>query len=94
MEAKDAAALARNRILELFEPDGAKNIGLEEIEFDEEESIWKVTIGFSRPWNREEQPPLASIVEALSKPRLLTRDMKVVAIRDSDSQVLSVRNRE
>lgn len=51
---KEAAAIARRFVLELYRGDeqGAplQNVLLEEIEYDRHNKIWLVTIGFDRPY--------------------------------------------
>jgi len=86
MEVKQAVTLAKQHIAELFADEGAKNLGLEEVEFDESAGVWRVTIGFSRPWD-EPRNVLASLAgEGLAK-----RTYKIVNVLDSDGQVLSVK---
>lgn len=94
MDVKDAARIAKQYIGDLFEPEGARNIGLEEIEYEGSSQTWYVTIGLSRPWDREEFPSIASITEMMGTPRKLRRDMKVVSIDDASGNVISVKNRE
>ena len=87
MDVKEAARVAKQHIAELFKEEGAKNIGLEEVEFDPT-GIWKVTVGFSRPWNGQSESPFAF------PPTTRAREMKVVTLDDADGSILSVRNRE
>jgi hypothetical protein len=95
MDIKQAAAIAKSQINELFSNEGAENIGLEEIDFDEEKSVWRVTVGFSRPWDRLNENPLVSAVaDAYRLQRKRVRDMKVVTLTDADGTVVSVKNRE
>jgi hypothetical protein len=93
MEAKEAASVAKQHIAELFKDEGANHIGLEEIEFDGTTSTWRVTVGFSRPWDDINEHPYPSLT-ALGLDRKRIRDMKVVALSDTDRHVLSVKNRE
>jgi hypothetical protein len=46
---KEAVALAKAHIVDLFSDENISQIGLEEVEFDSEAREWKVTIGFARP---------------------------------------------
>ena len=48
MEVKQAVEVAKNYVADLFENDGIADIGLEEIEYDDYENLWKITIGFNR----------------------------------------------
>jgi hypothetical protein len=51
MNVTEAVAAAKKYIGELFAQEGISNLGLEEIEFDEHAGEWRVTVGFSRPWD-------------------------------------------
>jgi len=51
MDVKEAVKRAKQYVAELYEEEGLVNLGLEEIEFDEKAGLWRVTLGFSRPWN-------------------------------------------
>jgi hypothetical protein len=93
MEVKEAARRAKQYIAELFKEEDAQSIGLEEIELDGATGTWRVTVGFSRPWNSLNEPPFASVTEILG-PRKRVRDMKVVTLDDTAGQILSVKNRE
>lgn len=93
MEIKTVVRRAKQHIGELFDEEGAKNIGLEEIEFDDRSGTWRVTVGFSRPWNRDFDSPGSSLKELIEgTPRI--RDMKVVTLDDTEGKILSVKNRE
>jgi hypothetical protein len=94
MEVKKAALGAKQYIAELFKDEDAEQIGLEEIEFDGTTGTWRVTIGFSRPWDAPNEPPFASVTEILGTPRKRARDMKVVTLDDTDGHIVSVKNRE
>ena len=53
MDVKEAVQAARLHIVDLFGDEEISNVGLEEVEFDDLGGAWKVTIGFSRPWERQ-----------------------------------------
>jgi len=50
MDVKEAVALAKKYVGEVFAGEPISDVGLEEVEFDDVAGIWAVTIGFSRPW--------------------------------------------
>ena len=85
MDVKQAAGIAKNYIADLYEAENIKNLGLEEVEFDDDQGIWRVTIGFQRPW--EQAGFLAR--SGLAEPRAY----KLLQIADGDGRVLSVRDR-
>lgn len=93
MEVKEAARQAKQYIADLFKEEQVQQIGLEEIEFDEATKTWRVTVGFSRPWDRTNEPPFSSAMVDLLGPRR-GRDMKSVTLNDNDGRVVSVKNRE
>ncbi len=90
MDVKAAVALAKQQISDLFADEGIKNLGLEEVEYDDAEGIWQVTIGFSRPWD-EPRNALAALAGQNSYWR---RAYKVVRIDEGTSTVLSVKSLE
>jgi hypothetical protein len=88
MEVKEAIALARQYVKDVFSDEQLNDIGLEELEFDDDKDIWSITLGFSRPWQAS---ATQNALAALVSPR---RDYKVVRISDKTKKVLSVKNRE
>jgi hypothetical protein len=89
MDVKEAVAVAKRHIKDLFADEAIQNLGLEEVEFEDGSNSWSITIGFSRPW--QQQGPFAAGLAAFSPKE---RDFKVVRISDADKKVISVRNRE
>ena len=85
MNVKEAASLAKEYIADLYEAEGATNIGLEEIEFDG--AKWKITVGFSRPWD---QKGGASIALGHTQ---LRRSFKLLYVDDANGLVESVKDR-
>ncbi|HEX3996367.1 MAG TPA: hypothetical protein VHX39_34790 [Acetobacteraceae bacterium] len=85
MDARTAVSTAKAHVEELFGSEGVFNLGLEEIEFDETNDRWFVTVGFSRSWDKK-QGVMADLSPA-------ERTYKVVMI-DKDGRVRSVKNRE
>ena len=53
MHVKDAARMAKTYLTDLFADEQIMNVGLEEIEFDGMTNVWRITIGFSRPWDQK-----------------------------------------
>ena len=90
MDVKEAVAAAKKYVGELFAQEGLINLGLEEVEFDEQAKEWRVTIGFSRPWDSPSSP-WAIAAQSQLNPR---RSYKIVRVSDSTGAALSVRNRD
>ena len=82
MNVKQAVAIAKEHIKELFGEEEILNLGLEEVELDDD-GFWHITIGFSRPWNR-------NVGATLSGEN--SRSYKIVLLRNHDGHVLSVKD--
>jgi len=89
MDVKQAVATAREYITDLFADDGVMNLGLEEVQYDETQGEWKVTIGFSRPWDTV--PGGFSALTQTNPQR--PRSLKVVRVSDLKRSVISVTNK-
>jgi hypothetical protein len=90
MEVKEAVALAKQSISEVFAEEPMIDLGLEEVEFDDSSGAWLITFGFSRPWDDIKiANPFAAIGGVKKK-----REYKVVRVSDGDKKMLSVKNRE
>ena len=68
--------------MELFSDEAIRNLGLEEIESDG--MYWKVTIGFSRPWDMSINSVLGSS----------DRAYKVIRVDGDTGCVISVKDRQ
>jgi len=89
MNVKEAVKIAIAYVAELFEGEDLSNIGLEEATYDQTQELWKVTVGFSRPWDY----PKPGIVAGL-QPVSPKREYKVVYINPESKEVISVKIRE
>ena len=85
MNVKDVVQKAKSYILDLFEGEEVLNVGLEEVDMDLLDDTWRVTIGFSRPWDKSVQ----SVLSGSS----VFRSYKVVRISDKSGKILSVTDR-
>lgn len=83
MDVKEAVRVAKDYVIELFAEEGIVDVGLEEVDFDQLDN-WVVTIGFSRPWNRNIGSVLGGQV---------SRSYKAIRIQDGDGKVLSIKDR-
>jgi len=90
MNVKEAVKLAKEHAIDLFAEESVKNLGLEEVYFDEGANTWSVTIGFSRPWD-EPRSSFAALAGQMLYPK---RSYKVILISDGNAKVISVKNRE
>ena len=87
MDVKEAVQLAKKHVAEVFADESIANVGLEEVEFDEVDRVWAITIGFSRFWGR-----LGDVVRALDGNT--ARTFKIVRIEDGSGRVQSVKHRD
>ena len=90
MDVKTAISLAKQQISDIFAEEDIKNLGLEEVDYDEAEHAWRITIGFSRPWDE----PRNAFSALADQNAYLRRAYKVVRIADDTATVLSVRSLE
>jgi hypothetical protein len=74
MNLKEAAAVAKQQVNDLFAPDAAQDVRLEQFLYDDHLGIWSLTIGFALP-DRDE-PRSYKIV------RVSEADKSVLSIRD------------
>ena len=88
MDVKEAARTAKDYLTDLFADESITNVGLEEIEFDEFDNVWKITVGSSRPW--DQRNALVAIMGSDGRP---IRSYKVVRINDDDGMVMSLTDR-
>ena len=84
MNVKQAVATAKDHIEDWFRDEKISNLGLEEVEWDDD-GIWRITIGFSRPWDRSAD----SVLRGMN-----TRTYKVMHISDETGRVLSMKDRQ
>lgn len=90
MDAKEAVKTAKTYVSELLAEEGLINLGLEELEYDDAQGAWSVTIGFSRPWNNPAQNALVNITGGI----ITKRSYRVIKIRENDGQVISFKRRD
>lgn len=89
MDVKQAVRVAKEYVSDILHEEGLINLGLEEVEFDEIDRTWKVTLGFSRPWNT-----VRNALTAVTGDNAPRRAYRVVRVRDEDGRVLSFKQRE
>ena len=86
MDVKEAVRTAKEHVVEIFSDEPIQNVGLEEVEFDESNQVWVVTVGFSRSWDRSRD-----LFRALGEHAV--RTFKIVRVKDENGRVLSVKHR-
>jgi hypothetical protein len=77
MNLKEAAAIAKQQVLDLCAPDTPQNVRLEEFLYDDHLGVWSLTIGYGFPPRDPDTAPAA-------------RNHKMVRVSQADKSVLSV----
>lgn len=90
MMVKEAVIIAKDWVKDMLSDENVTNIGLEEVDRDEDEGVWNITIGFSRPWNS----PRPNALSALTDQPALKRAYRVITVREPDGDVISMRKRD
>ena len=85
LDLKDAVKIAKREIVNVFEEEGIYDVALEEVRFDDRTGVWRVTIGFARPFRNKGS--LEKLVSSLDR-----RDFKVVVL-DPDGRLAAVEER-
>ena len=88
MDAKAAIVTAKQHFSDMYSGENVTNVGLEEVRFDEQNSDWLITLGFS--WTWDQMPSIASVT---GRSINTTRFYKVVRIKNFDGELVSVTNR-
>jgi hypothetical protein len=83
-DVKEAVDLAKKHVAGLFAQEGLVNLGLEEVEYDDAQDQWRITVGFSRSWDQQ------GGVAAMLNPA--KRTYKVVLL-NKEGKPISVKNR-
>ena len=79
MDLREAAAIARQQITDLFAADAPQDVRLETFLYDDHLMVWSLTIGFALAGGGESgEPPL--------------RSYKTVRVSEANKSVLSVRD--
>jgi len=88
-EVTAAVQIAKAYVRRLWKGESIQNLGLEEITH-ESGSAWRITIGFSRPWDRTDFGRLGVVFAQTPS----ARTYKSVLVDTQTKEVTSVSNRE
>lgn len=88
MDVKDAVARAKSYLADSVGDEEVRDLGLEEIRYDDSDEAWLITLGYSRPWDA---PKIVTTVSG--KDLDLNRTYKVVRLSDGNGALLSVKDR-
>jgi hypothetical protein len=89
MDVKTAVGTAKQWLANVLTDEGISNVGLEEVEFDEQHGVWLITLGFSRPWNA-----VQNAFTAISGEPAARRAYRVIAVKEPDGEVVSMKRRQ
>ncbi len=87
MDVKEAVKTAKEYLTDLYREEEITNVGLEEVVFEDGSNSWKITIGFSRPWDHKN-----ALVATLADGRS-SRSYKVLSVNDDSGKVESLTDR-
>jgi len=87
MDVKEAVKTAKEYLIDLYQGEEITNVGLEEVVFEDFSNNWKITIGFSRPWDHKN---VLSVALGEGRP---SRSYKVLSIDDDSGKIESLTDR-
>ncbi|HRJ59834.1 MAG TPA: hypothetical protein PKZ97_03250 [Azospirillaceae bacterium] len=87
MDVKSAVSEAKKWLADVMAEEHIGNIGLEGVEFDERDSVWRITLGFSRPLNKGMGGAFAALNGAYDPQRVY----RIVSVKEPDGKVLSMK---
>lgn len=84
MDIKEAVKAAKKYVADLFDGEGIRYIGLEEVKFETNSHEWLVTVGFERGWDRA-SGVISAMLETSGK-----RTYKLVRMNDETGEILAL----
>ena len=88
MDVKTAVGNAKQWLASVLQEEGVSNVGLEEVEFDQEHDMWLITLGFSRPWNS-----VRNAFTAISGEPAPKRAYRIIAVKEPNGEIVSMKRR-
>jgi hypothetical protein len=99
LEVKDAVKVSLATFGELFPAENTRGLRLEEVNLDESNQTWEVTVSYKNPdfdddiaSQRAENTGLAALVGNKSTDKVPTRHYKTVRIKAEDGSLLGIMN--
>lgn len=87
MEVKEIVRTAMDQMAYILADENPTNIGFEEIIYDDDDKLWDVTVGFSRPWD---YPNGTFVLGGRTQP---ARHYKIVKV-NNEGDVVGIKIRE
>jgi len=88
VDVKTAVGNAKQWLASVLQEEGVSNVGLEEVEFDQEHDMWLITLGFSRPWNS-----VRNAFTAISGEPAPKRAYRIIAVKEPNGEIVSMKRR-
>lgn len=88
MDVKEAVRVAKRWVNEVMDDEHPVNLGLEEVEYNDEKRIWKITLGFSRPWNSNR-----GLLANMTGETLQKRAYRTIVVDDRDGEVRAMQRK-
>jgi hypothetical protein len=88
VDVKTAVGNAKQWLASVLQEEGVSNVGLEEVEFDQEHDMWLITLGFSRPWNS-----VRNAFTAISGEPAPKRAYRIIAVKEPNGEIISMKRR-
>jgi hypothetical protein len=88
MDVKEAVRSAKRWVLDVMDDEHPANLGLEEVEYNDEKQLWRITLGFSRAWNSNRGALSGMSGEALQK-----RAYRTIIVDDRSGEVKGMQRR-
>ena len=92
MEVREATRTAREYISEVFADEDIDEVVLEEVDFDDQSDLWKITVSFLRPRGRMNKFEAAASGYPAGT-ATMRRSFKVVNIDDDSGNIVSLKHR-
>ena len=91
MDVREAVRSAKEYVGRVFAEEDIGEIGLEEVEFDYESDVWRITVSFTRPSDRYD--PFKALAPSRAGGKQVRYSYKIVNIDDNTGQVISLKHR-
>lgn len=92
MDVREAARTAKQYICDVFADEEIDEVVLEEVDFDDQSDLWRITISFLRPRGRMNKFEAAASGYPAGTPTM-RRSFKIVNIEDDSGTVVSLKHR-
>lgn len=89
---KDAVKAATNFVTELFDASELNDLSLEEVELSNDNDLWYITLGYTRPVTVSTSPHSLRPLQDLTRPTA-ERVYKIITVRADNGQPVAMKMR-